>query len=183
MRAIGTMFTAWKALFKSKMKNEDWGIDTVEIWTVALTEMAITPSEFLLAHKKSLSLPWQPTTPADFISLVRKDQLNDYPNSRLAFQIACKNEGMTNDLKQVYEHIVIYETVKRLSSYSLKNADESYFKIWDEMYQKVLHEHRNGAKFSLNTQQQIQYKNTEVISTERAQEFIDKIKKIIGKKI
>ena len=79
--------------------------------------------------------------------------------------------------------LLILFDLSYLSSYSLKNADESYFKIWDEIYQKVLNEHRNGAKFSLNTQQQIQYKNTEVISTERAQEFIDKIKKIIGKKI
>ena len=183
LTAIGAMFSTWKSVFKTKMNSADWDISTAIRWTEALTKLSITPFEFELAYKESIIHEWQPTTPANVIGLVREKIKSEYPDSHIAFKFACQNEGKTSDIKECYEHPVIAETIRRLDSFSLKSADNRFFNVWHETYQRVIDEHKNGAIFSSNIQKQIQLKSTDVVSPDRAQEFIDKINKIFGKKI
>ncbi len=159
MTAIAAMFTTWKPLFKTKMKESEWGLDTVKIWTLALTEMNITPDEFAMAYKKSLSLEWPPTTPYDFLMLAREEIIKQYPDSFTAFKFACENEGMTADIKKPYSHVVIYETVKRIGSFTLKQADDRFFSNWDKVYQAAIKEHEQGADFTVPQSNRVEYKH------------------------
>ena len=141
------------------MKESEWGLDTVKIWTLALTEMNITPDEFAMAHKKSLSLEWLPTTPYDFLMLAREEIIKKYPDSFTAFKFACENEGMTADIKKPYSHVVIYETVKRIGSFTLKQADDRFFSNWDKVYQAVIKEHEQGADFTIPQSNRVEHKH------------------------
>lgn len=171
MTAITAMFMIWKPLFKTKMKEAEWGLDTVKIWTLALTEMNITPDEFATAHKKSLSLDWQPTTPADFIKLARQD-ISNYPDMRQAYLSATEKK---------YPHVVVYETAKRVGFWEIKTQLENVtWKSWQEIYPKVCDEHKNGADFTLPESQQVTYERT-VADSKTADDYLAQMFAVVGK--
>lgn len=141
MTAITAMFMTWKPLFKTKMKEHEWGLDTVKIWTLALTEMNITPDEFAKAHKKSLSLEWQPTTPADFIKLARFSGVDEFPEMRKAYMDGANAK---------YEHEVVYETCRRVGFVAMHEGYErETYPKWREVYPRVCDEYRQGTRFTL----------------------------------
>ena len=123
--------------------------DTAEIWAIALTDLRITGKELAVAQRKSMSLEWPPTAPADFLALGRTEAASEYPAAQSAFNTACQNCGMRGDVKRDWKHEVIYETANRIGWGVLASATEYYFKTFQEIYEQVVSEHKNGADFKV----------------------------------
>ena len=70
------------------MRDEDWMPDSAEIWAIALTDLRITGKELAVAQRKSMSLEWPPTSPADFLALGRTDTDSNYPDMKQAYLAA-----------------------------------------------------------------------------------------------
>lgn len=173
MTAIAAMFTTWKPLFKTKMKESEWGLDTVKIWTLALTEMNITPDEFAMAHKKSLSLEWQPTTPADFIKLARFGGVDEFPDMQKAY---------FDGANKKYDHEVVYEACRRVGFLNMHEGFErETYPKWREIYPQVCEEYRQGARFTVPETNQLGYKHT-VADDNVAQNHLQNIKAMLAGK-
>lgn len=181
VKVLAEMFTIWKTQYKTKMKEGAWDLLTAQIWAVALQDLGMTQEEYYTSYRKSLSLEWLPTTAYDFVALARKPIEQNYPDSHTAFVFACQNEAKTSDIKQAYDHVVIHETVKRLGSFALKNADDKYFNTWDKRYQTVCQEHANGADFTIPVSNQIEQKRI-VADDEFVNQKIKEIKEMLGRR-
>ena len=140
--AVIELFGHFKINFGSKFKQEEWGIDRVDMWAVALTELQITPKEFSEAVRKVRHQTWQPTTPADFLGLGRQVS-SEYPDSYIAYVAAANRE---------YLHPAAHETAKRIGIEKLAGESEyTTLKIWNEVYKTVCTEHsQDSSKFNQN---------------------------------
>ena len=129
-------------------------LDTVEVWAIALTDLKITRTELLTAQKKSMSLEWPPTAPADFLALGRTETASNYPDMRTEYLAAAQGN---------YKHEVTLETAKRVGSWELKTQPESIsFKAWQKHYPQVCEEHSQGADFKVPKSHQVAYEHTPV---------------------
>ena len=137
-------------------------LDTVEVWAIALTDLKITRTELFTAQRKSMSLEWPPTAPADFLALGRTETASEYPAAQSAFNTACQNCGMRGDVKRDWKHEVIYETANRIGWGVLASASEYYFKTFQEIYEQVVSEHRSGDRFVIPQSHQVEYEHTPV---------------------
>lgn len=161
VKLIVEMFTVWKTQYKSKMKEESWGLITAQTWALALQDLGITQDEFYTSYCQSLSLEWVPTTPYDFLKLSRHSNSNKYTDMREAYM---------NAANQKYPHVVIYETARRLGFWELKTQAESQsWKTWQEIYPKVCDEHSSGVRFSLPKAQRVGFSHASATP-----EFVDK---------
>ena len=145
--AIEVTFTTWKRLFRTKMRDEDWMPDTAEIWAIALTDLRITGRELAVAQRKSMSLEWPPTAPADFLALARTVQASPYPTANDAFTTACQNCGMKGDIERNWKHAAVYETANRIGWGKLASATDYFFKTFKQVYEQVVSEHKAGKTF------------------------------------
>ena len=148
-------------------------LDTVEVWAIALTDLKITRTELFTAQRKSMSLEWPPTAPADFLALGRTETASEYPAAQSAFNTACQNCGMRGDVKRDWKHEVIYETANRIGWGVLASATEYYFKTFQEIYEQVVNEHRNGDRFVIPEERQLAYEHTPVQQGTAASANID----------
>lgn len=144
------------------MRDEDWMPDTAEIWAIALTDLRITGKELAVAQRKSMSLEWPPTAPADFLALGRTGSSNGYPAAQSAFNTACQNCGMRGDVKRDWKHEVVYETANRIGWGVLASATEYYFKTFQEIYEQVVSEHKNGADFKVPETHRVEHSHAPV---------------------
>ncbi len=129
------------------MKDEDWDLDTVTVWHIALNDLGITADEFHSAKRKSLGLQWPPTAPADFLALGRTETSSPYPTANDAFTTACQNCGMKGDIERDWKHEVVYETANRIGWGKLASATEYFFKTFKQAYEQVVSEHKAGKTF------------------------------------
>ena len=160
LQMVICLFEDWKRMYGAKLKDrQNLDLRTAELWTVVLKKQKVTLKEFTKAHEESICLEWPPTSADDFIKLARTLIASNYPDSYTAFTFACQNEGKTADIKAAYEHVVIYETVRRIGSYALKNADDKYFSTWDKVYQAVIAEHEQGADFTIPQSNRVEHKH------------------------
>ena len=144
------------------MKDEDWDLDTVTVWHIALNDLGITANEFGTAKRKSLGLQWPPTAPADFLALGRTETASEYPAAQSAFTTACQNCGMKGDVKRDWKHEVVYETANRIGWGVLASATDYYFKTFQEIYEQVVSEHRNGADFKVPETHRVEHSHAPV---------------------
>ena len=151
--SIAEMFVSWKRLFKNKIKDEDWGIDTVFDWAEILTELQITKAEFGKAERAvKLSGGWPPSHPADFLKLGRTDTASNYPDMRQEYLAAAQGK---------YKHEVTLETAKRVGTWELKTQPESVsYKSWQKHYPEVCKEHSEGKSFKVPESHQVEYSHT-----------------------
>lgn len=167
------MFVSWKRLFKNKIKDEDWGIDTVFDWAEILTELQITKTEFDKAERAvKLSGGWPPSHPADFLALGRTETASEYPAAQSAFNTACQNCGMRGDVKRDWKHEVIYETANRIGWGVLASATEYYFKTFQEIYEQVVNEHKSGADFKVPETHRVEHSHAPVQAGSEADKAI-----------
>lgn len=139
-----SIFAAWKRIFRSKMRDEDWDITTAKIWVLALNQMGVTQNQFEQAKRKSVTLQWPPTAPADFVALAS----NEYTGCRQAYLEAANGK---------YVNAVTYETAKRVGFWDIKTKSESQtYPRWQQIYPKVCQEHANGADFTLPASHRIE---------------------------
>lgn len=136
------------------MRDEDWMPDTAEIWAIALTDLRITGKELAVAQRKSMSLEWPPTAPADFLALGRTETASNYPDSRQAYLAAANGD---------YKHEVALETAKRVGSWELKTQPESVsYKSWQKHYVEVCEEHSQGADFKVPQTHRVEHSHAPV---------------------
>jgi len=153
------MFAKWKIYFKSKMKDEEWGLTNILLWTSVLNEFAITEKELIEGTTKACFARelngWPPTTATDFINVIRGELINNYPDMRQAYLDAANSNYSA--------HAVIYETARRVGFWDLKSKSESVtYKSWQQHYPKVCSEHASGAQFALPKERQLSYSHTPV---------------------
>lgn len=161
----------WKVLFGTKFKSEDWNLDTVKVWTIALNDLKITPSEFALAQRRSLTLEWMPTAPADFLALARIK--GEYPDCRQAYADAAN---------QKYDHAVVYETARRIGMYELRSKTESaMYPHWSKVYESVCNEHRGGTSFEVVQSHRIEVKAAPTLSKEQTEHYMASIRALLKK--
>ena len=137
-------------------------LDTVEVWAIALTDLKITRTELFTAQRKSMSLEWPPTAPADFLALGRTETASEYPAAQSAFNTACQNCGMRGDVKRDWKHEVVYEAANRIGWGVLASATERYFKTFQGVYDEVVRDHKNGERFEIPQERQLAYERTVV---------------------
>lgn len=136
------------------MRDEDWMLDTAEIWAIALTDLRITGKELAVAQRKSMSLEWPPTAPADFLALGRTETASNYPDMKQAYLAAANGD---------YKHEVALETAKRVGSWELKTQPESVsYKSWQKHYLEVCEEHSNGADFKVPETHRVEHSHAPV---------------------
>ena len=141
----------WKTLFGSKLKSNEWDINTVKVWTIALNDLQITPEEFATAQRKSLTLSWPPTAPADFLELGRGKIADNYPEVRQAY---------IDQANRKTECPIAYETARRVGFSAMREQPEhKTYPVWQKHYEQVCIEHRGGAEFK--KVQVLQIENTE----------------------
>ena len=129
-------------------------LDTVEVWAIALTDLQITKKELVTAQRKSMSLEWPPTAPADFLALGRTGTASNYPDMRTEYLAAANGN---------YKHEVTLETAKRVGTWELKTQPESVsYKSWQKHYPEVCEEHSRGADFKVPETHQVAYEHTPV---------------------
>ena len=121
--------------------------DTAEIWAIALTDLQITGNELQLAQRKSMSLEWPPTAPADFLALARTVQASQYPTANDAFDNACSQSGLIEDkyVKRQWLHDVVQLTAHRIGMGRLKTADNKFLSYFKKVYEQVCSEHEAGT--------------------------------------
>lgn len=128
--------------------------DTAEIWAIALTDLRITGKELAVAQRKSMSLEWPPTAPADFLALGRTEAASNYPDMKQAYLAAANGD---------YKHEVALETAKRVGSWELKTQPESVsYKSWQKHYVEVCEEHSNGASFKVPETHRVEHSHAPV---------------------
>ena len=177
VEAIRVLFQQWKAWFKNKMKTKDddfdWSFDMVLVWANYLTKKTITQAEFMKASELSFDEDWMPNNAKEFLALARTVQSNPYPTAQAAFTTACQNCGMRGDVKRDWKHEVVYETANRIGWGVLASATEYYFKTFQEIYEQVVSEHRNGDRFVIPEERQLAYEHTPVQQGTAASANID----------
>lgn len=170
---IANLFKGWKRLFRTKMKDTDWDIETLLIWHVALNDLSMTNTEFENAMRKSLTLTWPPTAPANFLELARADVVSNYLDVRQAY-IDAANFNYADD--------IVYETARRVGFASLR-SDVEYrtYPIWIKTYRDVCIAHSRGENFPVNLSHQIEHKTSPVaIENAITDESIAKLRAIVA---
>ena len=121
---------------------------------------------------KSICLQWPPTAPADFLALGRTETASEYPAAQSAFTTACQNCGMRGDVKRDWKHEVVYETANRIGWGVLASATEYYFKTFQEIYEQVVNEHRNGSDFKVPETHRVEHRHAPVQAGSEADKAI-----------
>jgi len=169
------LFAGWKKLFRSKIKDEDWGVDTLTVWYIALTDLGMTQDEFNQAKRKSLSLSWPPTAPADFLELARAGKQSEYLDTQTAFETACRCSGMRGDVERDWRHPTVLETANRIGWGKLAGAGNGFIKYFATVYERVVSEHQAGANFVIQPARRIEHKNIPASA-----EFVDELLRTYG---
>lgn len=162
----------WKTLFGSKLKSSEWDINTVKVWTIALNDLQITPEEFATAQRKSLTLSWPPTAPADFLELGRGKPTDNYPDMRQAY---LDQANLRTDCP------IAYETARRVGFSTMREQPERVsYPLWQKHYKDVCIEHTGGKEFTKPQAQQIEYKTaSEPASEAVASEMLANIRALL----
>jgi len=149
------MFAKWKIYFKSKMKDEEWGLTNILLWTAVLNEFDVTEQELIEGTTKACFARelngWPPTTVTDFINIFRTETASEYPTAQAAFDNACNQCGLIEDryVKRKWLHSVVLETANRIGAWKLKTADSYFLKTFTGVYEQVVAEHKQGASFEV----------------------------------
>ena len=163
----------WKTLFGSKLKSNEWDINTVKVWTIALNDLQITPEEFATAQRKSLTLSWPPTAPADFLELGRGSIADNYPEVRQAY---------IDQANRKTECPIAYETARRIGFGFIREQSEAVsYPMWQKIYKEVCIEHSQGREFTKPQVPQIEVKKpTEAADEAIAAEYLRNIRALLA---
>lgn len=132
------------------MKDEDWELDTITVWYIALNDLQITPDEFMTAKRKTLSMTWPPTAPADFLELARGKVTDSYPDMRQAYIDQANLKG---------DCPIAYETARRVGFSVMRERPEHItYPLWRKHYTEVCKAHSEGETFNKPQVPQIAYK-------------------------
>lgn len=162
------MFAKWKIYFKTKMKDEEWGLTNVLLWTAVLNEFDITEVELIDGTTKACFARelngWPPTTATDFINVIRGRQASPYPTANAAFDNACSQSGLIEDkyVKRQWLHDVVQLTAHRVGIGKLKAADDKFLSYFKKVYEQVCSEHEAGTLSLVPVERQLAHSHTPV---------------------
>ncbi len=143
-------------------------------WAVELLESGINAEQYQHGRYQAVKNQKYPVERAyDFIQLCKQGQASEYPAAQSAFNTACQNCGMKGDVKRDWKHEVVYETANRIGWGVLASATEYYFKTFQEIYEQVVSEHKNGDRFVIPEERQLAYEHTPVQQGTAASANID----------
>lgn len=164
----------WKALFGSKLKSNEWDINTVKVWTIALNDLQITPEEFATAQRKSLTLSWPPTAPADFLELGRSSLLSNYPDMYDAYIDAAHHRWDSEG--------VLYCTAKMVGLGAMRAQPEAKtYPLWQKHYPNVCKLHSQGLIAKPTPLQQIKNESAPApCDDETAKKYLANIRAILA---
>lgn len=173
-RNIADLFKGWKRLFRSKMKDEDWDIESVNVWHMVLNDLEITANEFMAAKRKSLGLSWPPTAPADFLALGRAEIASNYPDVRTAY-IDAANHRWDEDG-------ILYEAARLVGLSAMREQEERYtYPMFQKHYKDVITTHSQGAVYKVMQVPQIEVKKPLVAcDSKTADEYLRKIRELLS---
>ena len=148
-------------------------LDTVEVWAIALTDLKITRNELFTAQRKSMSLEWPPTAPADFLELGRGKIADNYPEVRQAY---------IDQANRKTECPIAYETARRIGFGFIREQPEAVsYPMWQKIYKEVCIEHSQGREFTKPQVPQIEVKKpTEAADEAIAAEYIRNIRALLA---
>lgn len=165
---VAEMFAKWKIYFKTKMKDEEWGLTNVLLWTAVLNEFDVTEQELIAGTTKACFARelngWPPTTATDFINVIRGELVSPYPTATEAFDNACSQSGLIEDkyVKRQWLHDVVQLTAHRIGMGKLKTADNKFLSYFKTVYGQVCSEHEAGTLFLIPAERQIAHSHTPV---------------------
>lgn len=165
---VGEMFAKWKIYFKTKMKDEEWGLTNVLLWTAVLNEFDLTEQELIAGTTKACFARelkgWPPTTATDFIDVIRGEYVSPYPTATEAFDNACSQSGLIEDkyVKRQWLHDVVQLTAHRIGMGKLKTADNKFLSYFKKAYEQVCSEHEAGTLFLVPEERQVAHSHTPV---------------------
>ena len=173
-RDVAQLITTWKVLFGNKLQSDNWDINTIKIWTVALNDLEITPEEFATAQRKSLTLEWPPTAPADFLKLGRVDPLLSYPDMYESYIAAAYHRWDDEG--------ILYATAKKVGLSAMRELPEvKTYPQWQKHYPEVCKLHSQGLLAKPIQRQQIENRTaSEPASEELANKTLENIRALLA---
>lgn len=152
------------------MKDEEWGLTNILLWTAVLNEFDVTEQELIEGTTKACFAKelngWPPTTATDFINVIRGGLADSrYPDMRKAYEHAVDYSGRLFDDRSDWRHVVIHETAYRIGFTKLATQREkATWYEWQQLYPKICNEHEAGADFKLpiDKSKQLAHKHTPV---------------------
>lgn len=162
-------------MFASKMKADEWGKHRIDIWALALSDLQITEKEFTNARRKSLTLSWPPTAPADFLELGRGSITDNYPDMHKAYIDAAHHRWDSEG--------VLYETAKRVGLAALRELPEvKTYPQWQRHYVEVCKLHSQGLIAKPTPTKVIEVKPPEPCSEETADYYLNQIRALLAER-
>lgn len=172
---IVQLLKLWKRLFGTKMNESNWDFDTVTIWTIALNDLQMTPIEFETAQRKSLTLSWPPTAPADFLELGRGSIADNYPDMHKAYIDAAHHRWD--------EDGILYETAKRVGLAAMRElAEVKTYPQWQKHYPDVCKLHSQGLLAKPAPVKAIEQKSSKPCSQDVADYYLNKIRALLAER-
>ena len=175
IKDIMELFVSWVGVFGSKMKTEDWNIARINLWAEALTDLEITPAEFKAAKRKSMTLKWPPTAPADFLELGRGSIADNYPDMHKAYIDAAHHRWD--------EGGILYETAKRVGLAAMRElAEVKTYPQWQKHYPDVCKLHSQGLLAKPEPAKAIEQKSSKPCSQDVADYYLNKIRALLAER-
>lgn len=150
------------------MKDEEWGLTNVLLWTAVLNEFDLTEQELIAGTTKACFARelkgWPPTTATDFINVIRGEFVSQYPTATEAFDNACSQSGLIEDkyVKRQWLHDVVQLTAHRVGMGKLKTADNKFLSYFKKVYEQVCSEHEAGTLFLVPVERQVAHSHQPV---------------------
>lgn len=156
------------------MKADDWGKHRIDIWALALSDLQITEKEFIAARRKSLTLSWPPTAPADFLGLGRGDLMDNYTNTHKAYIDAAHHRWDDEG--------ILYETAKLVGLSAMRELPEiKTYPMWQKHYPEVCKRHSQGL---IEKPKQVVHieekKQSQACSEETANYYLNEIRALLA---
>lgn len=134
--SVISLFEIWQNNFGAKLQDRKAGaltMETVNVWSVALTQFDMTDIEFENALMLSLKLEWPPSSPADFVMLARRAVTTQFPDCYTAYVQAANSN---------YLHAVCEVTASRVGEYRIRTQSENaVYREWQATYKEVCEEY------------------------------------------
>lgn len=141
------LFFDMKLWFKNRMTTDglEYSYDEACLWATYLFNKGITQRDFILAKNRLLETAKKDSypinNPQEFLNLIKE---SEFLTPREAFIVAT-----SDDYNPYNYHVVIYETIRRIGEYFLKNDNERYtYPIFRDTYTQVCDEFKQGVVFS-----------------------------------
>ena len=150
------------------MKDEEWGLTNVLLWTAVLNEFDLIEQELIAGTTKACFARelkgWPPTTATDFINVIRGEFVSQYPTATEAFDNACSQSGLIEDkyVKRQWLHDVVQLTAHRVGMGKLKTADNKFLSYFKKVYEQVCSEHEAGTLFLVPEERQLAHSHEPV---------------------